>query len=301
VNRAPRLWGHFYRWLQTKEDFAREFRKFKRLRENLAELMERFQPDVMVSVFPTYPYVIDQIQGSTGKCKSVVVVTDSITINRVWYRSAADHFLVPNQPSAEILLADGVIPGKIKTFGFPVSPKFADLPQDRQPPSHGGPRRVLYMINAGPKRAPQLVDKLLDLEIDLTVTVGRDEKLRSAIEQSSRGRKIEIVGWTPELPRMLSESHLLIGKAGGATVQETIAACCPMIINHIVSGQEEGNALLIEQTNSGVIARSDDEVISQVQRAFADDARQWREWSANISQLSRPGASLDIARFLMSL
>jgi hypothetical protein len=32
-------------------------------------------------------------------------------------------------------------------------------------------------------------------------------------------------------------------------VQETIAAGCPMIINHVVSGQEEGNARLIVETN----------------------------------------------------
>jgi UDP-N-acetylglucosamine:LPS N-acetylglucosamine transferase len=43
---------------------------------------------------------------------------------------------------------------------------------------------------------------------------------------------------------MMHENHLLIGKAGGATVQETIAAKCPMIINHVVAGQEEGNARL---------------------------------------------------------
>ena len=113
--------------------------------------------------------------------------------------------------------------------------------------------------------------------------------------------KIDIVGWTDQLPRMMSESHLLIGKAGGATVQETIAAGCPMIINHVVSGQEEGNARLIAETNSGAIALTPDEVVSQVQRAFANDAQQWREWAMNISQLSRPGAALDIAEFLLSI
>ena len=84
-------------------------------------------------------------------------------------------------------------------------------------------------------------------------------------------------------------------------MQETIGAGCPMIINHVVSGQEEGNAQLIVETNSGVIALSPDEVVTQVQRAFADDAKQWREWAANISKLSRPRASLDIAEFLLSI
>ncbi len=320
VNRVPWVWGYFYRWLQKKEDYAGEIRKFGRLRAQFASLLDRFQPDVVVSVFPTYPYVLDEIQGANKKCKSVVVITDSITVNKVWYRSEADCFLVPNEQSAEILRADGVAPERIKTTGFPVSPKFADLPQDPPPPGSGvtsrqppsmSARRVLYMINAGTRSAPGLVDKLLDLEIDLTVTVGRNQNLRYAIEAVARNRKsrlrqgyggqVDIVGWTDQLPRMLGQSHLLIGKAGGATVQETIAARCPMIINHIVSGQEEGNALLIEQTNSGVIALSQDEVVSQVQRAFADEAKQWREWSANISKLSRPRASIDIAEFLMSL
>lgn len=301
VNRTPRLWGYFYRWLQRKEDYSSEFQKFRQLRKNLGKIFQTFRPDIVVSVFPPYPYFVDAVRELDNGCTSVVVVTDSITINKIWYRSRAEYFLVPNQPSAEILLEGGVPPDKIKTFGFPVNPMFADLPGNRQPPSAETGRKVLYMINAGPRRAPRLVDKLLELEIDLTVTVGRDEELRRAIEQSARGRKIEIIGWTTELPRMLGQSHVLIGKAGGATVQETIAAGCPMIVNHIVSGQEEGNALLIEQTRSGVIALSDDEVIAQVQQAFANDAKQWREWSANINQISRPRASLDIAEFLISI
>lgn len=301
VNRAPRLWGYFYRWLQQKEDFSRDFHKFRRLRENLDAMIQRFQPDIIVSVFPPYPYIVDEVRTANRHCQSVVVVTDSITINKMWYRSEAEHFLVPNQPSAEILLTGGAPPEKIKAFGFPVSPNFADLPHGRKSPSPETGRRVLYMINAGPGRAPHLVDRLLELDITLTVTVGRDKNLRKAIEQTARGRRLDIVGWTTELPRILGESHILIGKAGGATVQETIAAGCPMIVNHIVSGQEEGNALLIEQTNSGAVALSDDAVISQVQKAFADDAKQWREWSANIAQLSRPRASLDIAEFLMAL
>jgi processive 1,2-diacylglycerol beta-glucosyltransferase len=157
------------------------------------------------------------------------------------------------------------------------------------------------MINAATRGAPDLVRRLAELGIDLTVTIGRVGKLRPAIEAAADGRLAKIVGWTNELARMLHESHLLIGKAGGATVQEAIAAGCPMIINHVVAGQEEGNARLIVETNSGVIALSPAEVVTQVERAFADNAKQWREWVANISKLSRPRAALDIAEFLMSL
>jgi processive 1,2-diacylglycerol beta-glucosyltransferase len=300
INRWPSSWGYVYRWLDRKKDFDKNFRRFSRLRDHFAALLDRFQPDVIVSTFPPFPYVLRQISGPKPPCKSVVVVTDSITVNAIWYRCAADYFLVPNERSAAVLRAGGIPSQIIKTFGFPVSPKFADLMQDRPSPPNDN-RRVLYVVNPPSRKAPELVRRLVDLDIHLTVTIGRADELRAPVKEAAGHRKIDIIGWTEELPHMLRASHLLIGKAGGATVQETIAAGCPMIINHVVSGQEEGNARLIVESNSGVIALSPAEVVAQVQRAFADGARQWREWAANISRLSRPRASLEIAEFLLSL
>jgi processive 1,2-diacylglycerol beta-glucosyltransferase len=301
VDFAPRIWGSVYRWIDRNKDYDKNFRRFSRLKEDFAALLDRFQPDLVASSFPAYPYLLQQILGPDRLCKSVVVVTDSITVNKIWYRCVADYFLVPNEESAAVLRAGGVPPQKVKIFGFPVSPKFADSTQDRQLPSANSKRRVLYMIHAATRGAPELVQRLADLGVDLTVTIGRADRLRPAIETAAADRNVNVLGWTTELPCILQASHLLIGKAGGATVQETIAAGCPMIINHVVAGQEEGNAQLIVETNSGVIAHSPAEVAAQVERAFADGAKQWHEWAANISRLSKPRASLDIAEFLMSL
>ncbi|HST31655.1 MAG TPA: glycosyltransferase [Chthoniobacterales bacterium] len=300
INRWPRSWRYVYDWLDRKKDFEQRFQKFRGLKKNLGRLLDRFQPDVVVSTFPAYPYLLKQILGNDRGCKNVAIVTDSITVNAIWYRAPADYFLVANDQSAAVVRENGVASEKIKVFGFPVNPRFTDFGKDRPSPSDVPPR-VLYMINAGTSRAPDLVRNFLKLEIQLTVTVGRNERLRRIIESAAGEHDIEIYGWTDEMPRLLCESHVLIGKAGGATVQETIAAACPMIINHVVSGQEEGNAQLIVETNSGAIALSNDEVQSQVQRTFANNAQQWRDWSDNVSNISRPRASLDIAEFLLSL
>src|ERR1043166_3820287 len=214
------------------------------------------------------------------------------------------------EQSADVIRAAGIKRQKIRTFGFPVSPKFADLAQGpalsgsrmgRQSFVPGERPRILYMINAGKKRAPETVKQLLRLNADLTIAVAHDERLRRHLQSLTIDRKIDVIGWTDDMPRLLCHSHLLIGKAGGATVQETIAAGCPMVVNHVVSGQEEGNARLIAETNSGTIALTPEEVAGKVRSAFADDAKQWRQWSCNISQLSRPRAALDIAEFLLSI
>ncbi|HJY52982.1 MAG TPA: hypothetical protein VKD89_03070 [Candidatus Udaeobacter sp.] len=305
VNFASPAWGTVYRWFDREKDFDQEFARLARLKEYFAALLDRFRPHAVICTFPVYSNVLRGIvsenPGTFSDCKNVVVVTDSITINAVWYRCAADYFLVANEQSASVLRSGGVSPQKIRIFGFPVSPKFADFTADRPLPSGNSSRRVLYMINAAKRGAPDLVGMLAKLDLDLTVTIGRDDELRPAIEAATGGRPTKIVGWTDELPRMMHDNHLLIGKAGGATVQETIAAKCPMIVNHVVAGQEEGNARLIVETNSGVIAQSPPKIVAQVKRAFDDGAKQWREWAGNITKLSRPRAALDIAKFVLSL
>jgi processive 1,2-diacylglycerol beta-glucosyltransferase len=306
INRTPRVWGVIYRWLDRQEKFAVDFRVFFALKNYLRRMLERMQPDVIVSVYPAYPHMIDELFGEDDlpKPRRVVVVTDSISVNAIWYRCSADYFLLPNEPSAAVLLEAGVPPEKIRTFGFPVSPVFAEPGEVRPPPSDAAGRRVLYIINAANSAAPALVRRLAGLpEIQLTVTVGRNAGLKVSVEKIRRTvtQEFETVDWSDELPRLLRANHLVISKAGGATVQEAMSAACPMIINHVIPGQEEGNARFIVGTKSGTIATTHDAVIEAVQKAFANDAAQWREWSTNISKLGRPTASLDVARFLLSI
>jgi len=306
INRTPRVWRSIYHWLDRQEKFVGDFRIFFALKNRLHQLLDRFQPDLIVSVYPAYSHMLDELLGWEGapQYKRIVVVTDSISVNAIWYQCSANFFLLPNDQSAEVLLQAGLPPNKVKALGFPVSPSFAQGNDTRPPPSEIDGRRVLYIINAANDAAPDLVRRLAALhEIQLTVTVGRNAGLRVSVEKIRRTvtQEFETVEWSDDLPRLLRSNHLVITKAGGATVQEAMAAGCPLIINHIIPGQEEGNARFIVETNSGVIALSHDAVIAAVQQAFANGAKQWREWAANATKLGRPTASLDIAQFLLSL
>src|SRR4029434_10418009 len=194
LNSAPRAWGIVYRWLDRKTDYDTEFRRLTRLKAQFAPVLDRFQPDVVVCSFPAYANVLQNILGAERVCKCVVVVTDSITINASWYRSPADYFVVANEQSADVLRSGGVAAEKIRIFGFPVNPKFADFAADRPLPSSNSSRRVLYMINAAKRRAVELVRMLAKLDLDLTVTIGRNDELRPEIHLAADGHPIRIVG-----------------------------------------------------------------------------------------------------------
>ena len=92
--------------------------------------------------------------------------------------------------------------------------------------------------------------------------------------------------------------HVVISKAGGATTQEALAAGCPMIVNQIVPGQEEGNYELLRRHGVGALAETPADVLAALERAFAAQGRVWREWRAALRPLSRPAAAQDLARAL---
>jgi processive 1,2-diacylglycerol beta-glucosyltransferase len=305
INRAPRAWSAIYSWIDRQPDFRHGDRWFSRVRRRLSDIIAHDAPDVIVSVYPPYPYFLDKLYGPANgsKPKRVICVTDSITINSIWYRCSTDYFLVANDQTAKVIARVGIDRGSMRVFGFPVNPAFAALGATALRPS-GQPWRILQMINAGQNSAPELTRWLARVpNTELTVTVGRDEKLRRAVEsiRDASTQKFTIIGWTTELPQLLASNHVLVSKAGGATVQEAIAAACPMIINQIVPGQEEGNAQLISETNSGAVALGNDQVIATLTRAFADEGRLLQEWASNIAMISRPAASLEIAKFLLEL
>ncbi len=309
MNRAPRVWSAVYRLFDSTKMMESNLGVFGSVRDALAELLLKEQPTAVVATYPLYGYLLDAIakRGGPTDFLKVTVVTDSISINSVWYRCASDFFSVPNEETAVALRKGGVPADKVRVLGFPVDPRFAALDQLPPRPDPSGPegRRVLYMINAGRLAAEEVLRQLLAIpEIALTVTVGRDPELRAMVERSigayDRTRTpVQVIGWTRDVPALLASHHVLISKAGGATTQETIAAKCPMIISQVAPGQEEGNAQLLVENRAGCVALSPAGIAAAVKEAFADDAKVCREWTANIARLSRPDAARDNARFIL--
>ncbi len=303
VQYAPKLWGGIYSLLENPL-VEKQLGGLTRLQNVLEKVLAETQPDCVVSSFPAYAHVIQKIYQNHHErpFRFLTVITDSVSVNSAWYRAPSDFFCVANEATAEALQKGGVPEKQIQTLGFPVNPAFASPPAELPPPVGSEPRRVLYIINTGKKKAGKAVDRLLELDdVHLTITVGGDPDLRNKlIERTHKHRdRVRILGWTNQMPELMMSHHLVIGKAGSATVQEAIAARCPMIVNQVIPGQEEGNAELIWRYGLGAIAEKNREVAELVESAFAKKAAQWYEWRKNLQKESRPDAALRTAELIL--
>ncbi len=306
VQYAPRFWGGIYSFIDNSTRLEKGLPSFARLKNALGDILHETQPDCVVSTFPLYAHIIQELyrDHSERPFRFITIVTDSITVNSSWFRAPSDYYCVPNAASGDVLRKAGVPDAKIKTLGFPVSHLFTASPSvPVNPPVFGEPRRILYVINTGKKKAGKAIDRLLEIsDVYLTITVGRDAELKARLQERTleHGDKVRILGWTNQMPQLLLTSHLVIGKAGGASVQEAIAARCPMIVNQVIPGQEEGNARLISDFNLGAVAERNREVPDLVKEAFAHKARIWQEWRRNLVKISKPDASVRLAELVLT-
>ena len=300
VDFTPSVWDTFYHWLDRSHTLQTFVSSPIWMKRAFKKVLNEVSPDLVISVYPTYNILVrDYFEGQRIPFLNTIVITDSITVNSIWHQAPSDYFFVPNGLTADLLRKRGVKTESLQAFGFPVSPIFSQL-EHLFPPAH--PKRMLFMVNSR-NRSLEVIQTLLKREdLTLTITYGRHTSPKKEVIAlcKKEGSRCQVLGWTPEIPRLLRTHHLVLSKAGGATTQEAIAAQCPMIVNQVVPGQEEGNFEILRRYDAGVFADSPEEIGAFVDQAFCNGTERWQQLRRNISRLSKPRASLDIAEFLWS-
>ena len=306
INRTPRLWSALYAWIDRTAIFPAALWALRRETRVLREILDRDRPTVLCSTYPVYAFLLAKLERDGRTLPPHFnVVTDSISINSLWWRAACAGWFLPNDESADVLRRAGIPPHLVFVTGFPVTHFFREHAEDLTPPdlAAGGVPRVLYIINSGTRHAEETSRRLLaETGWEITIAVGRDDSIRHRLEKLANGRtrRATILGWTSEIPRLLMTHHVVVSKAGGATTQEAIAAHCPMLVNQVVPGQEEGNYELLRRHSIGGLAETPDEVIRALCRAFDARGQVWSAWRIALARLARPNAAEAIATRLLA-
>jgi len=304
---TPKLWYKIYKSVENRDFSKQHFRTMRKPELALTEFMLSFKPDAFVSTYPLYPYhAARAFAKGVSKIPVFTIITDSIEINAAWKKAPTDYFLVTDQFTKESLISQGIDQHKVIETGFPVHPRFIQLnsvPKD----DPCDPFKVLYFPTAKKPTVRRIMRAILDQKdqrTQVTVVLGRN--VRKLYDQTREIQKefpgrVEIKGWTQRVPELLSSHHLTVGKAGGATVHETIAASCPMLIHHLVPGQEEGNLALLEKIGAGHYRETPEEIKQTIAEILADDAAQWRQMKHNLIQHQKPAGATIAADFILDI
>ncbi|MGJ8672089.1 MGDG synthase family glycosyltransferase [Rubritalea sp.] len=300
---APKTWAKIYSSTDSR-DFSKERLPMMRKPENsLHETLLSYQPDAIISTYPLYPYFLERsFQRGAKRVPVFTAITDSIEINSSWRKAPTDFWLVTDTLTEEKLTQIGLPAEKIITTGFAVHPRFQSLssiPAD----DPCTPFRVLYFPTAKKPTVRRFMRAILKVpNTEVTVVLGKNVRRlydRAREVQLEFPDRVEIKGWTRRVPELLCEHHLIVGKAGGATVHEAIAAKTPMLIHHLVPGQEEGNLALLHHLNAGKLTESTRQVRKAIEQMTANNAQEWREMKQSLIDHRLPCGATAAADFIL--
>ena len=278
----------------------------RREKRVLAEVLAESQADVVLATHPAYAFLLEGILRDGGLSRAPLffnVVTDSISINSLWWSggSVCAGWFVPNEDSASVLRRTGIGKSRLFVCGFPVRSGLGRRLDVLQTPGRWNVPRVLFIVNSEAWLAVELCGLLFATRWRVTVAAGRNAELMAQIEKLAEEREgIEVLGWAENLPDLLISHHVVVSKAGGATVQEALAAACPMVVCQWIPGQEEGNVELLSWHGAGCLAESAEEVMRTLRGVFENGGEQWLRWRAGAERLSRPFAARDIVEVALA-
>jgi processive 1,2-diacylglycerol beta-glucosyltransferase len=259
---APVLWGPVVRFmsLATRRALHRE--------------LLQSRPDAIVSTYPLASLVLGRMRKKGWLRVPVATYLTDFAVHPLWVHPGVDVHLAVSPLSAETAAKRG---GRENHAAGPlVGEHFRGSAMER-PTSRQEMRRRLgiddderaILVVAGSwgvGDVPDTVDAVCRAGPYHPITVcGRDDKLRASLIELGLGGTV--IGWTDEMPALMSAADALVENAGGLTAMEAFAAGVPVVTFHPIAGHGKENAKTMATSGVSRYAHSADELEAALEDA----------------------------------
>ncbi len=269
----------------------------------LYDLVEKYRPDVVVTTYPLYQSPLHGMYSLfRARVPLVTVITDLVTVHRVWFHRRCDLCVVPTEAVRNLALEHHIPAHKLKVVGIPVHPDFVRRDQDKaaQRSALGWRPELPTLLVVGSKRVGNLRDimRILNharLPLQLAIVAGGDKVLYKDLAGMEWHVETHLYQLVKNMPTLMHAADCVMSKAGGLIVSESLACGLPMVLVDVLPGQETGNADYVVQNGAGEYAKDPIAALEILYHWIDQDGRQLIERAQNAQRLGRPHAAHDIA------
>ncbi len=309
VRFAPSLYGMFYNGTSKLKPTSLIQRRLNQLGlEDIAEFLNEYQPDFILSTFPTPAGVISMLK-KQGLCQipSATVITDH-AIHSQWIHDYTDHYFVGSEHVRRGLVKRGIPNERISVTGIPINARYMEYKDRESIRARMGletdlPTLLLMAGSYGVMNDMEDICSVLfhsEQRMQIIVVSGRNEKLRLQLEALAREatNSVWVFGFTREVDQLMAVSDLMVTKAGGLTISEALAMELPMLLYRPIPGQEVQNTAYLLKAHVAVLARTRKQVVERINRLFFVDPGKLERMRTHAKNIQKGTAAVDIARLL---
>lgn len=283
VHHADWLWALSFEAMD-KIDWAYfcQLPPLRRIVSQIEALLRDWPADIVLCTYPLFNHIIDVINRKAARpTRHVSVVTDALVISRPWLRSQAELICLIDEYSAQAVEQRYALDRqKICVTSFPTSADFYPAAEQDAPTAQT--LRLLYMAQAP---LPQVYQELKALnhhypQAQITLIAGkRHQALQKSLPRLCPYLldKLVLLKHSSDMDKLMQQAHIYIGKAGAASMFECYASGLPLIVNHALSGQEQGNLELLLLDQCGFASKSPHELTQSIDGLLRNNALVWKE------------------------
>jgi 1,2-diacylglycerol 3-beta-galactosyltransferase len=272
------------------------------LYEAMRRVLQDQQPDVIISTYPLYQAPLGAVFALTKKfIPLVTVVTDLVTVHQIWFSPYPDLTVVPTETVRDLAIGAKVPAEQIEVIGIPVHPALSQETREKAAirAELGWDPNLATLLIVGSKRSRLYVEvaHVLNhsgLPVQLIVATGGDDERYEELQKTEWHRPAHVYNFVKNMPTMMRAADVIICKAGGLTVTESLACGLPLMLTDVIPGQETGNAEYVVNGGAGEMIDAPLQALETVCHWLQNDGVLLKERSTNATKLGRPRAAYDI-------
>lgn len=308
IKNRPEVWEYLY-------DNPKVFRSLGRLRDlihrfnsgKLKTLLDEFKPDAIACTQAFPCGMIADYKISFGLDVPLIGVLTDCYPHSYWFFDSVDYYVVNSEAATNKLAEHGIPREKIKIYGIPIDPKFADNVDSDAVIGRLGldaKRPTVLIMGGGQGLGPiaELVNELnrASSPPQMIAVAGSNKRLFDWLERRKRSLKAKTVvyGFTSEVDELMVASTLIVTKPGGLTLSEALSKRLPIIILNPIPGQEAKNTEYL--LSEGVAVKADNAAdAALLVDMLLGNRSKLEQMRVNAQRIAKPRSSVDIAKLIL--
>ena len=281
----------------------------------LLRLLREKEPDLIISTHPFGSQMCSYLKRKGKITAKIATIMTDFAPHDQWLvgHEFTDYFFVAHDKMKDYLISKNVKEEKIFSTGIPISEKFQEKYDKSKIVEKYNLDKNKFTIlffgggefGLGKTRTVQIfenfVQETLKHDIQIIAISGKNPKMKSAFEEIVNKNKAEnnvkIIGFSNEVPKLMSISDLVVTKPGGLTTSESLASNLPMVVINPIPGQEEENADFLESKGIAVWIKKTDNS-KKVIEELLNNKDKLNKMKENTKILAKPHSTDDICRIL---
>ncbi|GAA0181857.1 glycosyltransferase [Clostridium sediminicola] len=288
----PKVYGDIYR-ISDKEFINDKLLKkvFVPVKRKVLKKIMDIRPEIIIATHPLAVSIVSRLKEKGFINIPFISIVTDYKAHYAYVDKNVDAYVTGSLYTKNSLIKRNISKEKIFSYGIPIREDFfTNIYEENKN------EEFSILIMGGSMGLKDIAPVLKDIiksnhnNLNITVICGKNEKLKNSLLEDYSpkidGKKINIIGFTKDVPKYMEKNNLIISKPGGLTVSESIAKNIPMVIPFAIPGQEEENTEFLVQSGAAIKVNNNEE-INKIINYLVENEEDYNRLKANMYKLSR--------------